>query len=131
MLKYTVRRVIEVSDFDALVKKTYGRPYSLQQQDGCMSRGVININVSSEGEPEDYENDTVPETVNHEERGVSFTAWLERDPELPLNAEDWDGPSALPMWWRRNFYPYLDAVLTDLCKKGLIEEGEYTINIDW
>lgn len=35
MLKYKNVRVISVQDWDDLVEKTYGRPYNLQQQDGC------------------------------------------------------------------------------------------------
>lgn len=32
------KTVIEVQEWDALVEKTYGRPYKFQQQDGCQSR---------------------------------------------------------------------------------------------
>ena len=31
--------------------------------------------------PEDYENTSVPEVINGEEMGVSFAAWLARDPK--------------------------------------------------
>lgn len=34
---------IDVSDWDALVTKTYGRPYSFQQQDGCKERQSVGI----------------------------------------------------------------------------------------
>ena len=33
-IKFKIKRVIEVSDWDKVVKDTYGRPYSFQQQDG-------------------------------------------------------------------------------------------------
>jgi hypothetical protein len=49
----------------------------------------------------DYENETLPEIINIE------------------------------LCWERNFYPCLDMVVNDLYKKGLIEEGEYVINIDY
>ena len=66
------KQVIEVQEFDALVKKTYGRPYNFQQQDGCQSRGTVGITVPAEAS--DYQRDSVPEEVNHETMGVSFKA---------------------------------------------------------
>lgn len=36
---------IEVDDWDDLVRKTYGKIYCFQQQDGCKDRGVENISV--------------------------------------------------------------------------------------
>lgn len=35
------------------------------------------------------------------------------------------------MWWVRNFYPDVNMVANDLYEKGLLEAGEYLINIDW
>ena len=35
------------------------------------------------------------------------------------------------MWWERNFYPMLEEVATYMYTKGLLEQGEYVINIDW
>jgi hypothetical protein len=35
------------------------------------------------------------------------------------------------MWWGRNFYPELSVVVNDLHAKGLLDEGEYEIDIDW
>lgn len=35
MLKYNNTKLIELCDWDNLVKETYGRPYSFQQQYGC------------------------------------------------------------------------------------------------
>jgi hypothetical protein len=62
---------------------------------------------------------------------VSFKSWLERDPKQklsnPRDQNDW----SLGMWWERNFYPNVDMVINDLHSKGLLEAGEYTINIDW
>jgi len=72
-MKIRTEKVIDVSDWDDLVAKTYGREYSLQQQDGCMDRGRFCISVPSVSN--DFHNDAVPEIVNHDERGVSFAAW--------------------------------------------------------
>ena len=121
-------KMIEERDWNELVEKTYGRTYDFQQQDGCKERGVFNLTVPSE-ETNDFENDEVPEVVNHGEMGVSFAAWLARDPKKPLpdELEDWE----LNLWWKRNFYPSIEMVANDLHKRGLLESGEYVINIDW
>lgn len=119
--------LIDVQDWDALVTETYGRPYSFQQQDGCKDRQLVSITVPDECE--DFENDTVPEIVNGDEMGVSFKAWLARDPKTPL--KDRDDVFGLTLWWERNFYPDVQMIANDLHEKGLIEAGDYMINIDW
>lgn len=124
-------QVIDVSDWDQLVTDTYGRPYSFQQQDGCKERQRVGITVPDEY-ADDYNNDTVPEVVNHDEMGVSFAAWLARDPKQPLKSDDdWDNKFGLSLWWDRNFYPSVQMVANDLHAKGLIPAGNYTIDIDW
>ena len=129
MIKYSNRKVIEVSDWDKLVRETYGRPYSFQQQYGCQSRGVHHLTVSDSNDYSDDEMpDTVPEIINGEEMGVKFSAWLARDPKQPVDGRTDYG---IEIWWERNFYPDIEMVANDLCKKGLIEAGEYDINIDW
>ena len=123
-------KMIEVSDWDDLVTETYKRPYSFQQQDGCQGRGTVNITIPDElyGEEEEM-NDTVPETINGEEMGVKFKSWLERDPKQPVGdrKDEWE----IGLFWDRNFYPNLQTVANDLHEKGLIEAGDYTIEIDW
>ena len=128
MLKTNDIKQIDVQDWDELVQETYNRPYMLQQQDGCRDRGIQYITIPVNN-PEDYKNDTVSEIVNASEMGVSFKAWLERDPKQPISerSEDW----ALEMWWERNFYPTIDMIINDLYEKGLVEAGDYQINIDW
>ena len=132
-MKVTTRteQVIDVGDWDNLVETTYGRPYNFQQQDGCKERQRVTLTIPNEY-AEDYDNYEVPEEVNHEEMGVSFKAWLERDPKQPLNSPDeWDRKNGLSMWWERNFYPTVEMIANDLYEKGLIEAGTYTIDIDW
>lgn len=121
------KNVIEVQEWDALVEKTYGRPYKLQQQDGCRGRGTEKITVPAEAS--DYERESVPEKVNHDEMGVSFAAWLARDPKSPM--ADGRADYSLELWWDRNFYPELQMVANDLHAKGLLEAGSHTILIDW
>ena len=128
MLK--IKNTIDVDDWDNLVQETYNRPYSFQQQDGCKSRGVEYITVP-ESDPYDYENDTVPENVNDPEMGVSFKAWLERDPKQKLSNPEDQQDYCLGLWWDRNFYPHISMIINDLHAKGLLEEGEYIIDIDW
>lgn len=122
-------KVIEVGDWDDLVTKTYKRPYSFQQQDGCKDRGMEYITVPSPAD--DYSNDTVPEVVNHPEMGVSFAAWLARDPKQKLSNKEQQETFYLDLWWERNFYPDAQMIANDLYARGLLEAGEYGIDIDW
>ena len=85
-LKVQTRKVIEVGDLDSLVSKTYDRRYSFQQQDGCKDGGVISLTVPSK-DAYDFENDTCEEECNGPDEGVSFKAWLERDPKQPLKGQ--------------------------------------------
>jgi hypothetical protein len=128
-MKIRTENVLDVSEWDALVEKTYGRPYSFQQQDGCKSRGVFRFTVPDEAE--DYERDSVPEIVNGDEMGVSFAAWLARDPKQKLPGRDEQEDYCLRLWWERNFYPDVQMVANDLHARGLFEAGDYTIDIDW
>lgn len=131
MLNFTKVNMIDVQDWDELVEKTYGRIYSFQQQDGCKSRGTETFRVPITN-PWDYANTEISEKVNGSKMGVSFKAWLERDPSQKLNTDDkWDRENGLALFWERNFYPSLESVAQDLYEKGLIPAGEYTINIDW
>lgn len=131
MIKFTNKKVIDCSDWDDLVTETYKRPYCFQQQDGCQSRGNVNITIPEEKYEDQYENETVPEIVNGDEMGVKFEAWLARNPEQKLSNKDDQNDWSLGLWWDRNFYPDIQMVANDLYKKGLIEKGDYVINIDW
>lgn len=130
-MKIQTKQVIDVSEWDAFIEKTYGRPYSFQQQDGCKDRGNFDLTVPSNWK-DDYKNDTVPEVINHEEMGVSFAAWRARDPKQPLDSDpDGNKSWGLSMWWERNFYPGVHTLANDLHAQGLLEAGEYVIDIDW
>jgi len=131
-MKLKTKNVIASQDWDELVEKTYGRPYCLQQQDGCQGRGNIGITVPSEDNDSDMA-DSVPEICNAPEMGVKFAKWLERDPKQPLGKDEdcRDEQWAIDLWWNRNFYPDLQTVANDLHSKGLLDAGDHTINIDW
>lgn len=91
----------------------------------------MNITVPTT-RPYDYENATVPEEVNGDEMGVSFAAWLARDPKQKLDTKDkWDRDHGLDLFWDRNFYPSIDMVVNDLHARNLLPAGEYQIVIDW
>jgi hypothetical protein len=130
-MKISTVQSIDVGDWDDLVEQTYGRTYNFQQQDDCKERGVVNFTVPCE-DPDDFENDTIREVVNGDEMGVSFAAWLARDPKQRLESEDEDKDDwRLSLFWERNFYPSLDMVANDLHARGLLPAGEYQLVIDW
>jgi hypothetical protein len=126
-MKVTLKKFIEVEDWDELVRKTYGKPYCFQQQDGCQSRGIVEIKIPDKTQDNEM-NESIPEVINGETMGVKFKTWLDKDPkENNSNWDDWE----IDLFWERNFYPDLQTVANDLHSKGLIEAGNYTINIDW
>jgi hypothetical protein len=128
MITFVTRNIIDVNDWDNLVSETYGKPYVFQQQDGCKERQQVRINVPCK-HPYDFENESIPEQINGDEMGVSFAAWLKRDPN------EWNGDEEdkhhIDLFWERNFYPCEDMLVNDLFAKGLIPEGEYYIDINW
>ncbi len=130
-LKTRTETVIDDSDWDELVQKTYGRPYHFQQQEGCQNRGGFGLTVPEEAN--DFPNDTVLEIVNGPKMGVSFKAWLERDPKQILKENDAcrEEQWCIDMWWDRNFYPDIQMVANDLHEKGLLDAGEYLIDVNW
>lgn len=128
MLKYAMKKVVELDAWDRLVEETYGRKYSFQQQNGCQDRGTYDIEVPCDFYEEDYVGD-VPANRKTNDMCVSFSKWLERSPDEPLEDQEYD--FELHLWWERQFYPPIEAVANDLYKRGLIEAGKYTININW
>jgi hypothetical protein len=151
MIKVKKVKMIEVSDWDELVSNTYGKPYNFQQQNGCQSRGIVKITIPDITYEEEM-NDKIPEVINDEHKmGVKFDVWLSRDPNEPLNPSKEELKNCNYYWgeseddeiiWKqdknhiicffeRNFYPDLQTVANDLYKRGLIDSGEYSINIDW
>lgn len=121
--------MIYSADWDSFVQETYGRPYCLQQQDGCMDRQNILLMVPDLFYNDEEMPETVADFITFDEMGVRFKEWLRRDPkERPKDA---DSDFELALWWDRNFYPNLQAVANDLHKKGLLEAGQYLLVVDW
>jgi len=135
--------MIDVSDFNNFVQEVYGRMYNYQQQDGCQPRGTMKFTVPQQWEAEDFEATTNPMVINGDEMGVSFKTWLETDPDIPVFGDRWDEKQGKSVFkettektdqrfvWTRNFYPCVDMIIEDLYEKGLIDEGEYCLEIDW
>lgn len=121
--------MIEVHDWNKLVRETYDRPYDFQQQDGCKSRGIFNISIPDDYTQDDEMHDDIPEVVNGEIMGIKFKKWIDRDPKMPLSNQKFE--LELTLFWERNFYPSIQMVANDLHEKGLIDAGKYIINIDW
>lgn len=128
-LKVKKNKVIDCFEFDRLVEETYGKKYCFQQQNGCKGRGIHRFTVPETYTCDDEMHDDIPEVINGSQMGVKFKTWLERDPEEWNGAEEDAGSTNL--FWERNFYPDFGTVVNDLHEKGLIEAGEYTIEIDW
>lgn len=130
---YKNKKVISLQDWDSLVEKTYGKPYSFQQQQGCQGRGVfeLEIPIPSEETNDEEMNDSIPEEINGEEMGVKFAVWLARDSKQPLGGKKKQDQWEINLFWKRNFFPDINTLANDLYQKGLIEKGEYLINIDW
>ena len=128
MLRITTVQSIEASDLDALVRKTYGRPFKYQQQDGSRERGTHDVSIP-DPLAADFENDEIPEEINGDDMGVSFKAWLERTPDAPVS--NLEAPYEIALFWERNFYPDLGTLLNDLHERRLVPAGDYQIVIDW
>ncbi len=37
----------------------------------------------------------------------------------------------LELFWGRNFYPDVSMIIDDLYERGLLEAGDFSIDIDW
>lgn len=132
MIKTSNIKIIESQDWDDLVQETYGKSYMFQQQDGCQDRGTRKITIPLEETYDEEMNDSIPFKINGEEMGVKFNVWLNTSQEdIKKEFPDRDERLGLDIFWERNFYPDLQTIANDLYNKGLIEAGEYTINIDW
>ena len=122
--------VVEMCDWDNFVVETYGRPYKIQQQEGCREREMLVISVPCAFEEEErYMHNDIPDTGYSEYFGVKFNEWLKRVPaketkNVRINQDR-------RIFWHRHFYPNLNTLANALYLEGLIEAGTYYINIDW
>jgi hypothetical protein len=126
-MKVSKKLFIDVDDWNDFVESVYGRPYSFEKQEGGRERGVYLFSVPTYFK--DYKDDSVED--RHCSWGVSFEAWKNADPSSnPLDVEcvyDW----RIKLAWKRSFYPDVTMVINDLYSRGLLDEGDYVINLDW
>lgn len=119
-LRCRVITMIESIAWNEFITAVYGRRYDYQQQDGCRSRGTVDFTASTEGKIWGFDDATPEELMEHRyNMGVSLKSWLGTDPK------------DLTIDWECHFYPSLDELAQDLCKRGLLPAGSYTLNIDW
>ena len=137
MLDYRTVKMIDGDDWDSQVLALllpcqsqsitllYGQEITstaTAQQQNYGMRGLVEITVPPD-DLDDFPNDTLEES-EYDMVGVSFKAWLEKDYDDCSEDEDSD-------FWEREFYPNLSMVINDLYERGLLEAGEYEIDIDW
>lgn len=122
MLKYANVRYVDHLNFNDLVKDTYNKIYSLQQTYGGWDRQSFNFTATKNGKFAEG----LPTKINEDDwgEGIDFKTWL--NTPCPKNCS-----FSEELFWERNFHPYFDDLVLDLCQKGLIEEGDYVMNIDW
>ncbi len=120
------------SKFDELVKAVFGRPYCIQQQDGCRPRGELFVTPHTEPEdPECGYPSSIVERVNGDDYGVNFEAWLARSPKAALKDQAVTESWSIATFYERNFYPPLDRLAGELAKMGFAPSTPYYISIDW
>jgi hypothetical protein len=150
-LKATHLVVIDDNDWDELITQVYSKPYCLQQQGKCRSRGFIEFTPFNEWNDDELNaHKSIPEVLNGGETGIAFDVWLSRDPKEPLNPTKLEFNTAIYPYkdismddyckdsknitdfWVGSFYPCLQSLADDLCNKGILEKGvKYAIKIDW
>jgi hypothetical protein len=128
MIGKTVR-LIQLQEWNDLVRETYERPYDFQQQNGCRERGTFEFTVPLEEYGRVSPDETIKDLKDTEEMVVGFDAWSSRDPKAPLSDQRCD--FELNLWWLRNFYPQIEDIIDDLYSKGELVPGDYVIQIDW
>ena len=128
-------KMIDVNEWDKFVQDVYGKPYNFQQQDGCKEGGLETFVCTTTEEflewgmeETEYKATEIPFEVNGKEMGVSFKTWMNTTPEE--TAKYFEFQSDNELFWQRSFYPHIDMIAHDLYLKGLLEPGEYTINMD-
>lgn len=127
MLIFKQTNVVDYQDWNELVSTTYGKPYNLQQQNGCMS--PCNIRITVPDVEFDFDRTEIPDIINGTAMGVSFKSWSSRD----LNEwyGDPDDKRFIELFWERNFYPDICMLANDLHERGLILAGDYLIAIEF
>lgn len=139
-LKTVQINMVDVTDWDGLVMKVYGRHYSLQQQNECYPQGTrIPVEIDPDNDPGDeYAGRTVPFIVNGDEMGVDFEIWKSTDPASIVVIDRYTREpvekqynSDVTLIYARNFYPSVDKLAYELYKLGHITETDFEIDCSW
>lgn len=120
-LKFKQINQIDSGDFDKFIRSFYKKPYCIQQQNGCMSRGAIEFSIPLINDDSILFN---VELFDYLDDLPSLQEWLLKDP-----SEKVEGITFLDIYWERDFYPKLSEILNDLYEKQKIVEGDYQIVI--
>lgn len=117
---------IEYTDWNNFIQSVYNKPYDLLQQ--VDSESTI-ITMSVPGNVDNTKiNKDIPENIDENElRCVELETWLNKDPQE--ENPNFKYKSHQTHWWKRYFYPDIQAIANDLYEKGLLEEGNYTIYV--
>ena len=107
--------VLHESEFSNLVRQTFERPYSLQQQGDMHSQeSFIRFDVPAELEWE------------HE---PSLETWLATTPPDPEDHSMAAFTNRLR--WDREFYPDLQDIANELHARGQLDAGTYVLHVWW
>lgn len=123
-LKTSTRQIIDIRDFDNLVEETYGRPYSLQQQNFMGQETYYDFEVPESWDGWDFD--------GFEGYPVPFKEWCEADPEIdPKTGRPWSPSYEKRLHWEREFYPDFEELMHDLNLRGELDPGKYSIHVWW
>ena len=110
--------VLHESEFSDLVRQTFERPYSLQQQGDMHSQeSFVRFDVPADREEEEHW------------QAVSMEEWLAATPPDPEDRSMEAFTDRLR--WDREFYPQLDSVANELHARGQLDAGTYVLHVWW
>ena len=127
---FKTKKIIDEGDWNLFVESVFGKEpftYIFQQQDGCKEPGLYLVKVPPSEEQESLDEE-ICYKVNGKTFGVSLKTWLNTSKEDTKSKVEKDYLNNL--FWMRHFYPKLDELVAHLHKLGLIEAGDFYIEID-
>lgn len=136
-LEFEIKKVVEDYHWNAFVESVFGKEpntYNFQQQNGCRDRGLYLVRVFPSEEDLLDEQELLDEEISYkvngygEMFGVSLKTWLNTSKEDTKSKVGKDYLNDL--FWARHFYPTIEELVAYLYKLGLLEEGDFYIEID-
>lgn len=125
--------LVNVEDFNEVIKEVYCKHYSFQHQGARTYNGVEEsyfLKVPYIRNFKDFDSGAaIEECIYNNEQilqyGVEFNEWLNKDPNFEWYSSDINNK----LIWERYYYPHIYMLINDLYIKGLIEAGEYCIKM--